>query len=318
MAISVNEKGLEIVEEMMNNAEKLDCAVSKSENGATIIDAGIEVAGTDELGRLLGEVCLGGYGAVKLSETKIGDVTLPSVIVSTDEPAIATMGSQYAGWIINEGGYFAMGSGPARALYAKEKIYKELEYKDDAKVGVLLLETRQVPPDGAIDYIAQKCGIDTKDLYLIVAPTACLAGSIQISARVVEVGAHKLHELGFDVRKIRRGHGVAPIAPLVSEKDNKMMGATNDCILYAGSTYYDIRPEEGDDLKKLTKDAPSSSSEQYGQPFYKLFKSFDFDFYKVDPLLFSPAKVTIKDITNDEVYEAGELNAEVLKQSLGL
>lgn len=318
MTISVNEKGLEVVEVMMNNAEKLDCTVSKSGNGATIIDAGIEVTGTDELGRLLGEVCLGGYGAVKLSETTYGDVTLPSVVVSTDEPAISTMGSQYAGWIINESGYFAMGSGPARALYAKEKIYKELEYKDDAKVGVLLLETREVPPDVVIEYIAGKCGIDTKDLYLIVAPTACLAGSIQISARVVEVGAHKLHELGFDVRKIRRGHGVAPIAPLVSTKDNKMMGATNDCILYAGATYYDIRPEEGDDLKKLTNDAPSSNSEQYGQPFYKLFKSFDFDFYKVDPLLFSPAKVTIKDITNDEVYEAGELNIEVLKQSLEL
>ena len=318
MGISVNEKGFEIVEEMMNNAEKLDCTVTKAENGATIIDAGIEVTGTDELGRLLGEVCLGGYGVVKISETTFGDVTLPSVIVSTDEPAIATMGSQYAGWVINKYDYFAMGSGPARALFAKEKIYEELEYKDDAKVGVLLLETRKVPPDNVIEYIAGKCGVDTKDLYLIVAPTACLAGSIQISARVVEVGAHKLHELGFDVRKIRKGHGVAPIAPMVSKKDNKMMGATNDCILYAGSTYYDIRPEEGDDLKKLTEDAPSSTSKQYGQPFYKLFKSFDFDFYKVDPLLFSPAEVTIKDINTGESYKAGEINVEVLKQSLEL
>ncbi len=318
MGISVNEKGLEVVEVMMDNAEKLDCTVSKSGNGATIIDAGIEVTGTDELGRLLGEVCLGGYGVVKLSETTYGDVTLPSVIVSTDEPSVATMGSQYAGWVINKDGYFAMGSGPARALYAKEEIYEDLEYKDDAKVGVLLLETRTPPPDNIIDYIAGKCDIDTKDLYLIVAPTACLAGSIQISARVVEVGAHKLHALKFDVKKIKKGHGTAPIAPLVSPKDNKMMGATNDCILYAGSTYYDIRPEDGDDLGKLTNDAPSSNSEQYGQPFYKLFKSFDFDFYKVDPLLFSPAEVTIKDINTGESYKAGKINVDVLKQSLEL
>jgi methenyltetrahydromethanopterin cyclohydrolase len=318
MGISVNEKGLEVVEVMMNNAEKLDCTVSKSGNGTTIIDAGIEVTGTDELGRLLGEVCLGGYGVVKMSEATYGDATLPTVVVSTDEPAISTMGSQYAGWVINKFDYFAMGSGPARALFAKEKIYEELEYKDDAKVGVLLLETRTPPPDEICQYLAEKCGIDTKDLYLIVAPTACLAGAIQISARVVEVGAHKLHELGFDVKKIKKGHGTAPVSPMVSKKDNKMMGATNDCILYAGSTYYDIRPEEGDDLEKLTNDAPSSNSEQYGQPFYKLFKSFDFDFYKVDPLLFSPAEVTIKDINTGDSYKAGEINLDVLKLSLEL
>ncbi|MFW9909615.1 MAG: methenyltetrahydromethanopterin cyclohydrolase [Candidatus Thorarchaeota archaeon] len=317
MTISVNEKALEIVEEMMNNADRLDCTVSKQDNGTTIIDAGVEVAGTNELGRLLGEVCLGGYGVVKLSETTIGDMTLPCVIVSTDEPAIATMGSQYAGWVINVDKYFAMGSGPARALYAKEKLYGELEYKDDAKVGVILLETREFPPENVTEHIAKKCGIATSDLYVIVAPTACLAGSIQISARVVEVGAHKLHELKFDPRKIVRGHGTAPIAPVV-KKDTKAMGITNDCILYGGSTYYDIRPADGDDLKTLTEKAPSSTSEQYGMPFYDLFKGFEFDFYKVDPLLFSPAQVTIKNIDTGEVYKAGKLNAEVLKQSLGL
>jgi methenyltetrahydromethanopterin cyclohydrolase len=317
MAISVNEKALEIVERIMDNKEDLDCTVTKQENGATIIDAGIEVTGTDELGRLLGEVCLGGYGAVRMSEATIGDLTLPSVIVSTDEPAIATMGSQYAGWVINVDKYFAMGSGPARALYGKEDIFKELEYKDDAKVGVILLETRTVPPENVTEYIAKKCGIEPSGLYCIVAPTACKVGSVQISARVVEVGIHKLHALGYDPRKVKRGHGTAPVAPVVN-KDTKAMGVTNDCILYGGSTYYDIRPDEGDDLKALAEKAPSQTSEQYGMPFYKLFKGFEFDFYKVDPLLFSPAEITIKDISSGAVHKAGSLNADVLKQSMEL
>jgi methenyltetrahydromethanopterin cyclohydrolase len=183
-----------------------------------------------------------------------------------------------------------MGSGPARALSRVEKkLYKHLDYADDAKVGVILLETREVPPDSVAQYIADKCGIATSDLYCILAPTACLVGSIQVSARVVEVGMHKLHEIEF--------------------------GVTNDCILYGGRTFYFVR--DGDkDLNEVIEKVPSSSSEQYGQPFYDLFKSVGNDFYKVDPLLFSPAEITFNHIESGKVFHAGELNAEILKQSI--
>ncbi|MHA2192450.1 MAG: methenyltetrahydromethanopterin cyclohydrolase, partial [Candidatus Thorarchaeota archaeon] len=117
--------------------------------------------------------------------------------------------------------------------------------------------------------------------------------------------------------KIRAGHGVAPIGP-VAKNDNKAMGVTNDCILYAGRTFYFIRPDEEDDLAALVEKAPSSASSQYGQPFFKLFKSFEFDFYKVDPLLFSPAEITVNDIVKGKTYKAGDVNPEVLKQSFGM
>ncbi|MGY5852127.1 MAG: methenyltetrahydromethanopterin cyclohydrolase [Candidatus Thorarchaeota archaeon] len=322
MGISVNKKAYEIVKEMMDKKEELNCTVSETGNGATLIDAGIDVHGGFEAGRLVSEICLGGYGTVRIGSMHVGDMTFPSVIVNTDHPAIATMGSQYAGWIINqekgEEKYFAMGSGPARASAAVEKkLYAELEYKDKAKVGVIVLETRTPPPDFVTEFIAEKCGISTKDLYCVLAPTACTVGSVQISARIVEVGIHKLHELGYDPKKIKTGHGVAPIAP-IGKSDNRAMGMTNDCILYAGRTFYFIRPDEEDDLAALTEKAPSSTSKQYGQPFYKLFKSVEFDFYKVDSHLFAPAEITINDIVSGKTYKAGALDPDVLKQSFGM
>ena len=313
----MNKGALEVVKKIIDDKDSLDCRVAESKNGATIIDAGIECTGTAELGRLIGEVCLGGLGAVKLNTVYIGDLELPAVIVGTDYPKIATLASQYAGWTIKVGKYVAMGSGPARALaQVEKKLFEELDYKDNSKKGVIVLESRIVPSEEVTEYIAEKCGISVSNLYCIVVPTASIAGSVQISSRIVEVGMHKLHEIGFDPEKVRRGHGVAPIAP-VAKNDSKAMGVTNDCILYGGRTYYFVRSED-DDLQDIVDKVPSSTSEQYGQPFYKLFKSVEFDFYKVDPLLFSPAEVTISHIETGKIYRAGKLNPEVLKKSLGI
>jgi methenyltetrahydromethanopterin cyclohydrolase len=315
MKLSVNEGALEITKEILDQKEELNCTVSELKNGTTIIDAGIEVSGGEELGRLVSEICLGGLGVVRHTTMHIGDMDLPAVVVSSDHPKIACMASQYAGWTINVDKYFAMGSGPARALARVEKkLYAELGYEDDAKVGVILLETRDVPPEEVAQYIADKCNIATSDLYCILAPTACIVGSVQVSARVVEVGMHKLHEVGFDLDRIRSGYGVAPVAP-VAKKDARAMGVTNDCILYGGRTFYFISDED-EDLKDVIEKVPSSSSKQYGQPFYDLFKSVGNDFYKVDPLLFSPAEITFNHIESGKTFHAGELNPEILKQSI--
>ncbi|MHA1637627.1 MAG: methenyltetrahydromethanopterin cyclohydrolase [Candidatus Thorarchaeota archaeon] len=315
--MSLNKDALKIFEEIIEKSSELECSVSAQSNGATILDAGINVPGSNEAGRLVSEICLGGAGTVEISQVIIDDLTLPAVSVRTDKVTEACLCSQYAGWTVSVDKYFAMASGPARALARVEKLYKKLGYTEESDVAVIVLETREEPPENVTEYIAEKCGVPTSGLYVVVAPTACLTGSVQISARVVEVGVHKLHELKYDPWKIRKGKGIAPIAPVV-KKDTKAMGITNDCILYAGDTFYEIEPSDDDDLQGLVEKVPSSTSEQYGTPFYKLFKSFDFDFYKVDPLLFSPAKISITDIKTGIEYTAGSLDSEVLKSSLGM
>ncbi|MHA1485007.1 MAG: methenyltetrahydromethanopterin cyclohydrolase [Candidatus Thorarchaeota archaeon] len=317
MTLSINKKALEIVKEIIDRQEALDCSVRELDNGTTLIDAGIDSPGSIEAGRLIGEICLGGLGTVRVTETHIGDLTLPAVIVNTDNPKIATLGSQYAGWSIRVDKYLAKGSGPVRALAVAEKLYNELEYHDRAKRGVIVLETRTPPSENVTEFIADKCGISPANLFCIVVPAASLAGSVQGSSRIVEVGVRKLHELAYDIDKIKTAHGVAPIAP-VAKNDNRAMSATHDCILYGGKTFYFVEPSDDDNLAVLIEKATSSVSSQYGQPFYKLFKGFGFDFHKVDPLLFSPAEITINDIKTGNTYKAGSLNPEVLKQSFGM
>jgi methenyltetrahydromethanopterin cyclohydrolase len=315
--VNLNKGALKIFEEIEERSKELECGVSKQSNGTTILDAGINLPGSNEAGMLVGEICLGGAGKVAITNIAIGDIKLPAASVKVQKVTEATLCSQYAGWTVKVDKYFAMASGPARALSRVEKLYKELGYTEESDVAVVVLETREFPPEAVTKYIAEKCGVPTSGLYVVVAPTACLVGSVQISARVVEVGVHKLHELKFDPWKIKKGEGVAPIAP-IAKNDGRAMGVTNDCILYAGSTSYEVEATKTDKLTELIEKVPSSASAQYGTPFYDLFKSVGFDFYKVDPLLFSPAQVSIKDTKSGKIHKAGELNPEVLKQSLGL
>ena len=313
----MNSNALGIVDDILARKDELDCTVKELPSGSTIIDAGINTEGTEELGLLIGEVAMGGLGVARLSTMHIGSIDLPAVVVATDNSLIATLGSQYSGWTIKVGKYFAMGSGPARALARVEKdLYKHIEYEDSHNAGVIVLESREEPTDEVTEYISRKCGIAPSDLTCIVVPTASRAGSVQISARIVEVGVHKMYKLGFDLLSLRGGYGIAPVAP-VAKNDSKAMGVTNDCILYGGRTFYFLRYEL-ENLDEKIKMIPSNSSPQYGEPFYNIFKSVDWDFYQVDGHLFSPAEVTLSHLESKRIYKAGALNPEVLKKSLGI
>src|SRR2546425_4939320 len=120
------------------------------------------------------------------------------------------MASQYAGWAIQVGKYFAMGSGPLRAHARVEKeLFAKLGYAEAARRGVLVLETRTVPTDEVAAWVAGKAGggLEPGQLTFVVAPTASLAGGVQIAARILETGLHKMDTLGFDLRKIVSGVG---------------------------------------------------------------------------------------------------------------
>lgn len=317
--ISVNREAALIVEGMVAQADVLGIAVSRLPGGARLLDCGVAAPGGLQAGKYLAEVCMGGLGQVTFLPLAFGGdegpaFWLPGLGVAVDQPAIGCMASQYAGWAIKRGKYFAMGSGPARALAAVEKLYEKLDYHDQADSAVIVLETRQLPTDEVAAYIADKCGVPVAALTLLIAPTASLAGGIQISARVVETGLHKLVELGFDVRQVLSGYGTAPIAP-VDRDDMHAIGRTNDCVLYGGQVFYTVRADDAE-LADLIDRIPSAASRDYGQPFYRLFKQYGGDFYAIDPLLFSPAQVTINNVASGRSFTAGRLNAGVLRASL--
>ena len=317
--ISVNLKSLPIVEDMIKNKDELNIEVITLENGAKVLDCGVNVMGSFEAGKAFTKVCLGGlaYVGIALNGTLNDELTLPLIKVITSHPAISTLGSQKAGWVVKVNKYFAMGSGPARALAKMPKnTYEEIDYEDNADVAILCLESSKLPDEDVAEYVAEKCGVNTENVYLLVAPTASLVGSIQISGRVVENGTYKMLEaLHFDVKKVKYAAGIAPIAPIVGD-DLVMMGATNDMVLYGGKTYYYIESEEGDDIEDLCKKLPSCTSSDYGKPFLEVFKNANYDFYKIDKGMFAPAVVTINDIKTGKLLSYGKPNIEVLKKSL--
>ncbi|MFQ6081446.1 MAG: methenyltetrahydromethanopterin cyclohydrolase [Candidatus Bathyarchaeia archaeon] len=316
--LSVNYAAQQLVKELCDRAEEYGVIIKETNSGATLIDAGIEAKGGFLAGRIVTEICLGGYGEAKILWKRYDDLELPSILVSTDHPAIATLGSQFAGWQIKVGSYRAMGSGPARALALKPReLYEKIGYEDKADVAVLVLETTKEPPEHVITYVSGQCKVEPDRLFLILVPTNTVTGCTQISGRVVETGIHKLMSLGFDPKLITHGCGYAPIAP-VHPRFAEAMGRTNDAILYAGVVCYTTSYDDDEKLRELVDMAPSSASKSYGRPFLEIFKEANRDFYRIDPSLFAPAVLMVNNVKTGSTFKAGRINMEVFKRSIGL
>ncbi len=314
-SLNMNERARDLADVMTEDPAGLRIAEQLLPGGARVIDAGVGVAGGYNAGLLLSEICMGGLGDVEYGSVSLGGHNWPSVQVRTDHPAQACMASQYAGWAIQVDEFFAMGSGPLRAHARVEKeLFEKLGYAELATVGVLVLEGRELPTDAVAEWVARKAGLSPGQLIFIVAPTASLAGGVQISARILETGLHKMETLGFDVRTVVSGIGTAPVAPL-AKNDLRGIGRTNDCILYGGQAHYTVNASDTE-LADLAARLPASASKDYGTPFYDIFERYDRDFYKIDPLLFSPAEVWLTSVTSGKTHHAGRTDTDVLRRSL--
>lgn len=314
---SINKLTRSLVDQLVNNAAALRVEVSQLENGSQIIDAGINVAGGLEAGRIIGEICMGGLGTVKLrASTNFRNWSWHLDVHSTN-PVLACLASQYAGWSLNHGkgkeAFNALGSGPARAMGSNEELYEELGYRDKADTACIVIEADKLPPVEIADKVAERCGIPADKLTIIMTPTSSLAGSVQVVARVLETSLHKAHALHFPLEKIIDGAGSAPICP-PSQDFLKAMSRTNDAILFAGQIHLFVEASD-DEAEQLAKQLPSSASSDYGKPFGEIFKDVEYDFYKIDPMLFSPARVAVSSLTTGKTYHAGGIDLDLLDRS---
>ena len=313
--LSVNELALEIFDNLADLAEEFNCAYHELDNGARIVDCGVSVRGGYAAGRAFTEICMGGLGEVNFRMGQIKEFPMPFIDVNTDFPSISCLGAQKAGWTVKVGNYFAMGSGPARALSLKPKhTFEVIEYEDDYDCAVICLESDHLPNADVMEKVAEECHIDVANVCAVVAPTASIVGSIQVSGRCVETAIYKLNELRFDTKKVVAAMGTAPVPP-VKKDATKAMGTTNDATIYHGRIMLTMKaPEIKDYLEKI----PSNKSKGYGKPFYEIFKEAKFDFYQIDTSLFSPAEVIINELTDGVVYHVGAVNPEVTLKSFGL
>ncbi len=287
---SLNAHTWPLAERFLDDAEPLRASVQITSSGARVVDCGVESPGGLMAGVRLAEICLAGMARISIVAAPSELGRGPALQVATDHPLRACIGAQYAGWQVAPGKYFAMGSGPMRAAAGTEAVLRKYGLVERATCAVGVLETATLPTDEVCRYLATAAQVSPDRLIVFVARTSSVAGTAQVVARSVETALHKLEELGFDLRQVEAGYGLAPMPPCGGD-DLTAIGRTNDAILYGGEVMLWVRAADSE-IEAIGPRAPSSASRDYGQPFQELFELAGRDFYRLDPLLFSPATVT--------------------------
>ncbi len=314
---SVSTLAAPLVDDLVSQAQALRLGVQRHPSGAQIIDGGIDHIGSLEAGRRIAEICMAGLGQATLHMSARLSRWPATLSVSSDNPVLACLASQYAGWKLSHGAgedaYFALGSGPARAQGSREELFDHLGYRDRGERACLVLEVDRMPPDELIGSIAQDCSVAPDALTLILTPTNSLCGGVQIAARVMEVALHKIHTLGFPLDRVVDGVGCAPLPP-PSPDFLTAMGRTNDAILFGGEVHLMVAGPD-DEARRLAETLPSRASRDYGRPFADVFRSHGSDFYEIDPMLFSPARVIITALDSGRTFHAGGLDETLIDRS---
>ncbi len=310
--LTLNERALRLADKLAAAAEERHVAVHEIA-GARVIDCGVHAPGGLHAGLALARVCLAGLADVTLGPGAVGDVACPVVQVTTDHPVLACMAAQYAGWQVSVGKFFAMGSGPMRAAHGKEALFDDIPGRERPPVAVGVLETRKLPDEAVVRHVAERVGLPPTGVTLLAAPASSMAGTLQVVARSVETALHKLHELKFDLRRVTAGFGTAPLPP-VADDEMQAIGRTNDAILYGGRVVLWVHADDAQ-VAEVGPRVPAGASPDHGEPFAAIFERYGRDFYKIDPMLFSPAQVVFHNLTTGRSHTFGRTAPDILRQS---
>jgi methenyltetrahydromethanopterin cyclohydrolase len=311
----INPLALRIADHMEAGAAAYGVTPHRLSNGCRLLDAGVKAKGSLQAARHYAEACLGGLGRVRVAPRPLGPAVLFEARVEIDAPLVACLAAQYAGWKVQAGAFFAMGSGPARAVRGAEPLFDRFPLRIEAESTVLLLETDRLPDAAVAQAVAEGCRMAPSALTLVAARTGSLVGSTQVAARSVETALHKLLELGFDLTTIVAGSGRCPVAP--GHPDTlRAIGRTNDAVLYGAEVSLWVQADDAA-IEAILDRVPSSASREHGRLFHDLLREHG-DFYGIDPLLFSPARVTLINAATGRVHSAGRLDDATLMTSFGI
>ena len=308
---SLNRMALELVDEALEFADELAIDAFELDNGATVLDFGVDANGGIEAGLLLAEIQAAGLTSVASSVRTLAGTPRTYADVSTDHPALSLLCAQKAGWEVSVEGYEALGSGPARALVAEEDEFARIGYADEFDFAVLALESDELPTEATAEHVADYAGVEVGSVFLPTYATASITGSVTTAARAGELAAFRLSELGYDPLDLLSVSASAPVAPVAASEEGAM-ARTNDALAYGGQVHL-VADSEFDRFDEV----PSTAREEYGTPFADLFEGADWDFYDVPESVFAPAQVTV-DVVGGDTYALGEIDADMLADSFGL
>jgi methenyltetrahydromethanopterin cyclohydrolase len=308
---SLNRMATELVDEALDFADELNVAVHQLDSDALVVDFGVSVPGGVEAGLMLAEIQTAGLATVQTGVDEVAGAPLTHVELSTDHPALALLCSQKAGWELAVEGFEGLGSGPARALVAREDEFARVGYRDDFEFAVLAVESDTLPGEAVVEHVAETAGVAESGVFLPAFRTASLAGSVSMAARAAELAVFRLSELGYDPLDVLSVTGSAPVAP-VADDDETAIARTNDALAYGGQAHA-VVAEPFDRFDEVA----STATDEYGTPFAEIFAEADWDFYEVPESVFAPAQVTI-DVVGGDTHVVGERNEAQLAESFGL
>lgn len=269
---------------------------------------------------IVSRICLGGYASVQILPMQYEDTVLLSAFVHTDYPVQSTLASQYADWKITVGNFSAFASGPARALALESpELFKKIAYKEELDKAVLALETETIPNEEAILFIAKRCNVEPRNLYLLMYSTRNLVGATRISSGTIGVGMFKLLTLGFDPWLVQHAWGYAPILPLHQLYEEKTVEA-NDVITHGGMACYQVDYEDDQTLANIAMRMPASASKMFREASKlaeknpELRRVLRLDGYDSGNKAVSPAVVRIDNLKTGKNFKAGKQETNILKE----
>lgn len=312
--VSINRQTMKVVRAILDDPAAIGAMVSRLENGTTVIDMGQQAPGGWVAGRYYTLVTLGGLGEVTYETFPypIHGVRLPAVRVMVDQPLLACVASQIAGWRLEAGDFAPILAGPARALNSSpDQHFAHISYRDRYHQAVIAIQTAEPVRLAWAEAIASACSVKPEELYILVAPNSSLVCAIQVSARIVEQTIHRLEEEGLPLESIQYAQGFCVIPPLV-DNDLVAMGRINDALLYGGEATFYLRHHDDGFVADLARKVVARASSAYGRPFIDIFEEAGRDFYKIPLDLHSPAVVHLNNLVTGTTHSAGEINQEVL------
>ncbi len=316
---SINQKAVRIVrEQIIPNAEEMNCAVHLLENGATVVDMGLNVPGSYSAGKLFVEATIGGIGVVQFGEFRLGSICLPSIDVYIDRPQESTLSSQFSGWKMNRKdpgtGVDSIGSGPARAIARNDIFSQSWGYQDIHHEAVFAAQTTIMPDESLAEEVARECKIEPRNVYILVSRTGSLTGSIQVCSRTVEASQWRICRKGFDISKIISGMGTCPIAPPIYD-EVRAMDRVNTALLYGVTVRYVVDCDDHE-IEEVLEELPFSASRRYGEDFIDIFEEGKRDFYIVDKDIHTVARYEFTNVRSGRSFSAGELREDKLLKTL--
>ncbi|MGD0979292.1 MAG: methenyltetrahydromethanopterin cyclohydrolase [Candidatus Bathyarchaeia archaeon] len=331
--VSINQRSLDIVKEMIKNSDRLNVAVEELKNGTTILDCGVNVSGGYKAGELTTKIAFGGFGEAQVTAVTYDDLTLPVLIHYTDFPPFIAL-SMYV-WVgvippphVGTKKFTAWISGPAKAIAQEPaKIFEKWPYKDPhPDNAVLLVQTRSridgLPDEEFSKIIAKRCRIDPKNLYLVVIPTDSITGTTQTSSRGVEDMFWRLTEYyKIPYRRIENVMGTTPISPVSPKALQEPCSWPDDMIRYGGTVHCWVRSEEGEDFGTMVKESVIENyPNTFGTSFYhmaveeKKYIDPTLDLHKLakEGLGFIIGEFAISDTRTGRMHKAGRVHKDII------